>query len=141
MLAQWTLDDVDARLAVDAIYAELKTRGKTAVIAVVDAHGELLSLQRVSGTLLSSMTVATNKAFTAARLRRLSSVVGKRSRDPVTGFDIGYYGDSRYVGWGGGVPVEREGQVVGAVGVSGLSESEDEELAQIGVAAITRRVA
>lgn len=139
MLAQWTLDDADARAAVDAIHAELKARGKTAVIAVVDAHGELLNLLRMSGTLLSSMTVATNKAFTSARLRRLSSVVGKRSRDPSTGFDISYYGDSRYVGWGGGVHVERDGQVVGAVGVSGLSESEDEELAQIGVAAILKR--
>ena len=139
MRAQSTLDDADARAAVDAIYEELQARGKTAVIAVVDAHGELLGLLRVSGTLLSSMTVATNKAFTAARLRRPSSVVGKRSRDHTTGFDIGYYGDSRYVGWGGGVPVEREGQVVGAVGVSGLSESEDEELAQIGVAAILKR--
>lgn len=45
------------------------------------------------------------------------------------------FGDLRYVGWGGGVPIVVEGQVVGAVGVSGLPEAEDMRLAEIGVRA------
>jgi len=57
-------------------------------------------------------------------------------RDPQFGFDIAYYGDPRYLGWGGGLPVIKDGAVVGAVAVSGLVEAEDIELAQIGVAAI-----
>jgi len=139
MLAQLTLDDADARAATDAIREELVRRGRTAVVAVVDAHGEVLSLLRISGAPLSSMTIAVNKAFTAARLRRPSGVVGRRSRDPEKGFDITYYGDQRYVGWGGGLPLERDGHVVGAVAVSGLTEAEDEELANVGVAAIIAR--
>lgn len=139
MLTQLTLDDGDARAAIDAICGGLHGRKKTVVIAVVDAHGETLGLLRMSGAPLSSITVAVNKAFTAARLRRPSAVVGRRSRDPQTAFDIAYYGDRRYVGWGGGLPVERGGQVVGAVAVSGLSEVEDEELAAVGVAAIVAR--
>ena len=139
MLAQLTLDDADARAATDVIRQELARRGKTAVIAVVDAHGEILSLLRMTGAPLSSIAIAVNKGFTAARLRRPSGVVGRRSRDPQTGFDISYYGDPRYVGWGGGVPLERDGQVVGAVAVSGLTEAEDEELANLGAAAIIAR--
>jgi glc operon protein GlcG len=136
-----TLDHEDARAAIDAIAAELARRGKTAVIVVVDSHGETLGLLRMSGAALSSIGVATNKAFTAARLRRPSGAVGKRVRDPENGFDISYYGDPRYVGWGGGFPVEKDGQVLGAVAISGLPEAEDEELARMGVAAILARAA
>lgn len=133
-----TLCDRDAQIAIDAIRVELITRNKTAVIAVVDAHGETLGLLRMSGAALSSVNVATNKAFSSARLRRPSGETGRRSRHPETGFDISYYGDPRYLGWGGGLPVVVDGAVVGAVAVSGLTDSEDEELAAIGIAAILK---
>jgi glc operon protein GlcG len=54
----------------------------------------------------------------------------------VTGFDIGYFGDPRYVGWGGGVPVVIDGTLVGAVAVSGAPEAVDMELAALGAALI-----
>ncbi len=136
MRTQTTLDDGDARIAIAAIHEELVRRGKRAIIAVADAHGELLGLLRMSGAALSSIGVATNKAFTAARLRRPSRTIGRNARDPVKGFDISYYGDARYVGWGGGLPVLVDEVVVGAIGVSGLTEDEDEELAALGIAAI-----
>ena len=131
-----TLCDRDARVAVDAIREALEARGLVAVIAVVDAHGETLQVLRMHGAALSSVNVATNKAYSSARLRRPSGETGRRSRNPETGFDISYYGDPRYVGWGGGLPVLVEGQVVGAVAVSGLTDAEDEELAALGIAAI-----
>lgn len=131
-----TLDDADARAAIAAIHGEAAKRGKLVVIAVADAHGELLGLLRMSGAALSSIAVATNKAFTAARLRRPSRTIGRNARHPETGFDIAYYGDPRYVGWGGGLPVTVDGAIVGAIGVSGVTEDEDEELAQLGIAAI-----
>jgi glc operon protein GlcG len=134
-----TLDDADAQAALDAIRAELARRGKIAVIAIADAHGELLALLRQSGAALSSIAVATNKAFTAARLKRPSRTIGTNARHPETGFDMAYYGDPRYVGWGGGLPVVVAGAVAGAVAVSGLTQDEDEELAAIGVAAILGR--
>ena len=132
-----TLDDDDARLAIEAIRTELKKRGKIAVIAVADAHGETLGLLRMSGAALSSIAIATNKAFTAARLRRPSRTIGRNARHPETGFDISYYGDARYVGWGGGLPVIVADTVVGAIAVSGLTQDEDEELAALGVATVT----
>jgi glc operon protein GlcG len=133
---QKTLGDEDARIAIEAIRVELVRRGKSAVIAVADAHGETIGLLRMNGSALSSVGVAANKAFTAARLRRPSRTIGRNARDPETGFDISYYGDSRYVGWAGGLPVTAAGVIVGAIAVSGLSEDEDEELAALGMAAI-----
>lgn len=136
-----TLDDDDARIAIEAIRAAVVQRGKIAVIAVADAHGEILGLLRMSGAALSSIAVATNKAFTAARLRRPSRTIGRNARHPETGFDMAFYGDPRYVGWGGGLPVTVADTVVGAVAVSGLTQDEDEELAALGVAAIVAATA
>jgi glc operon protein GlcG len=126
----------DARRALDAIAAELMRRTLPAVVAVADEHGELIALMRMDGAPLSAIVIATNKAWTAARERKPSSEVGRAARHPHTGFDIAYYGDPRYIGWGGGLPVAIGGAVVGAVAVSGAPETVDVEMAALGVAAI-----
>lgn len=127
----------EAQQAIATIQSELERRGKAAVITVADAHGELIALLRMDGAPLPSIVIATNKAFTAARERRPSREIGQASRHPQDGFDTRYFGDDRYIGWGGGLPVWVDGACIGAVGVSGLPESEDVELAQMGVNAIT----
>jgi glc operon protein GlcG len=131
------LGHAEAHAAVQAIQAELERRGKAAVVAVADAHGELIALLRLDGAPLPSITIAANKAWTAARERVATRDLGQRARDPEHGFDMAYVGDRRYIGWGGGLPVVVDGVVVGAVAVSGLPEMEDIELARIGVAAIS----
>jgi glc operon protein GlcG len=136
MHMQPVLGHDDAAAATATIRAELARLGKPAVIAVVDAHGELLSLVRLDGAPLSSVTIATNKAFTAARLRRPSREVGANIR--TRGTDIAFYGDPRYLGFGGALPVYVDGVVVGAVAVSGLSDDEDEALAALGIAQMAR---
>jgi glc operon protein GlcG len=105
---------------------------------VADDHGELIALMRMDGAPLSSIVIAVNKAWTAARERKPSFEVGRAVRHPETGFDIAYYGDQRFVGWGGGVPVVIGGVVVGAVAVSGAPEAVDVELAALGAAAIVK---
>ncbi len=139
MQTQLTLTHADARRAVDTMLTEIERRGKAAVIVVADAHGELITLLRMDGAPLSSIAIATNKAFTAARERTPSREVGKRSRDPEQGFPMTNFGDPRFVTWGGGLPVLVEGQVVGAVAVSGLPEAEDEEIAELGRRAILNK--
>lgn len=131
-----TLDHVDALRAIGAIVDALRESAKAAVIAVVDRHGELIAFLRVHDAALPSINIAINKAFTAARNRGATADLGKAVRDPEHGFDIGYLGDPRFIGWDGGLPVQLEGHVVGAVGVSGLTGNEDVALAQIGVDAI-----
>jgi glc operon protein GlcG len=128
----------DARRALDAITNELTRRGLAAVITVADDHGELIALMRMDGAPLSSIAIATNKAWTAARERRPSYEVGQAVRHPQTGFDIAYFGDPRFVGWGGGVPIVIAGAVVGAVAVSGAPQAVDMELAALGIQAILK---
>lgn len=126
----------EAQTAIAAIKAALLEQQKAAVIAVADVNGELIALLRLNDAPLPSILNAANKAWTAARERKPTRELGQAARDPQNGFDMAYFGDARYIGWGGGVPVVVEGKVVGAVAVSGLPEHEDMELAQVGVDAI-----
>jgi glc operon protein GlcG len=136
MRSHKSLGAADAQLAIEAIQTEMSRRGKAGVIAVADDHGELIGLLRVDRAPLSSVVIATNKAWTAARERKPSYELGQASRDPKTAFDIAYYGDPRYLGWGGGVPVVVAGAVVGSIAVSGLVEEEDMELAEMAAKAV-----
>lgn len=131
-----SLGHPDAERAIAAVRDALVASGRAAVVAVADVNGELLALLRLDGAPVASALIAANKAWTAARERRPSGAIGQAARDPQTGFDLAYYGDRRYIGWGGGVPVVVDGSVVGAVAVSGLAEPEDVELATLGVEAI-----
>jgi glc operon protein GlcG len=127
------LSHQDAQTIIRAIQTELEATGQGAAVAVVDSQGELLAFLRTDGCRLPSINIAIHKAYTAAREQRPSVEVGSASR--TEGFPMTNFGDLRYVGWGGGVPIVVEGQVVGAVGVSGLPEAEDMRLAEIGVRA------
>jgi glc operon protein GlcG len=128
-----TIDYSEAKRAVDLIIEQALQMKKAAVVAIADSHGDLICLARMDGAPVSSITVATNKAWTAARERKSTKEIGEKVRHPEKGHDIGYYGDPKYVGWGGGLPVLKNGEVIGAVAVSGLSSAEDIELASLGV--------
>ena len=130
------LDHAEAQKAIEVIKLETLRRGKAVVIAVADSHGELIALLRMDGAPFTSIQIAANKAYTAARERKASHLIGQAARDPRDGFDIAYYGDPKIVGWSGGLPVVVGGAVVGAIGVSGLAGEEDIELAQLGLDAI-----
>ncbi len=115
---------------IGAVQRELERNGQGAAVAVVDTHGELIALLRTDGCRLSCIDVAINKAYTAAREQGESKALGEASRRE--GFPLTNFGVLRYVSWGGGVPVlAPSGEVVGAVGVSGLSEDEDTALARM----------
>ena len=135
MYQRYQLSHADAQRIIDTIRAELERDERGAAIAVVDMHGELLAFLRTDGCKLPSITIAMNKAFTAAREQRESVAIGESSRAkawPMTNF-----GDPRYTAWGGGVPIRYQGQLVGAVGVSGLPEADDMVLARLGAAVIS----
>jgi glc operon protein GlcG len=127
------LNHTIANQIVQAIVAEFERRNKTGLVAVGDAHGELLAFIRMEGSKLSSINLVINKVWTAARCQKSTLEIGRAVRDQEKGYDISYYGDSKFTGFGGGVPVFFDGKVIGAVGVSGLSQEEDEELANFGI--------
>jgi glc operon protein GlcG len=123
----------EARKIIDLIVEKAGGLNKAVVVAVADSHGELIAFARMDGAPISSIRVAANKAWTAARERKPTKEIGDKVRHPEKGHDIAYYGDSRFVGWGGGIPIWKDGVVAGAVAVSGLSSREDIELATFAI--------
>jgi glc operon protein GlcG len=121
----------EAKKIIDLVTEKAAHLQKSLVVAVVDSHGELIAFARMDGAPISSIRIAANKAWTAARERKTTKEIGEKVRHPEKGHDIAYYGDPRFVGWGGGIPIWKDGMVAGAVGVSGLSSREDVELATL----------
>ena len=132
MRTLYSLDYSEARRAADLILEKAVQMQKSAVVAVADAHGDLICFARMDGAPVSSILIAINKAWTAARERKPTKEIGDKIKHPEKAHDIAYYGDPKYVGWGGGIPVWKNGEVVGAVAVSGLSSNEDAALAALG---------
>jgi glc operon protein GlcG len=132
MKTSQTIEYSEAKEMIDRIVKKALATKKAAVVAVADSHGELIAFARMDGAPISCIRIAANKAWTAARERKPTKDIGERVRHPEKGHDIAYFGDPRFVGWGGGIPVWKDGQVVGAVAVSGLSSSEDVVLAELG---------
>jgi len=125
------IDYSEAKKLIDVIVEKAAHMQKSVVVAVADPHGELIALARMDGAPISSIRIAANKAWTAARERKTTKEIGEKVRHPEKGHDIAYYGDPRFVGWGGGIPIWKDGAVAGAVAVSGLSSREDVELATL----------
>jgi glc operon protein GlcG len=123
---------VEARQLVAAVADRLEADGRGAAVAVVDAHGELVAFLRTDTCPLPSIRIAIQKAFTAARERTESRALGDKAR--AEDFPLTNFGEIGYVGWGGGVPIVVDGEVIGALGISGLPEADDMELARWAVA-------
>lgn len=134
MIKKFEISHLEAQRIIERIKAELEKDGGGAAIAVVDAHGELVAFLRTEGCRLPSINIAINKAFTAAREQTTSKDVGNASKKE--GFPMTNFGDLKYIGWGGGVPIYYEGKIAGAVGVSGLPEEEDMTMAELGASLI-----
>ncbi len=121
-----------ARLAAEAAGAVATERGVSPVISAVDAAGELMYLWRPDGAQVASVNVATDKARTAAIYRRPS----KDFEDQTSQGRPSALHLARAVPLQGGVPIVHDGDVIGAIGVSGASSAdEDQDLAVIGVEA------
>ena len=124
-----------ARLAAEAVAAEATARGVSPVAAVVDSGGELLFVWRPDRAQVASVGVATDKARTAAIYRRPSKDFEEQaSNGRPSALHL-----ARAVPLQGGIPIVHDGQVIGAVGVSGASSAdEDQELAVLGARALAQ---
>lgn len=126
-----TLEDVRAIAA--AAEAEALKNQWAVSIAIVDDGGHLLWMQRLDGAAPISAEIAPAKARTAAMGRRESKVY----EDMINGGRVSFLSAPALSGMlEGGVPIFAEGQVVGAVGVSGVKSTEDAQIARAGIAAL-----
>ena len=114
-----------------AAEAEANRRGSTVVIVVVDDGGHLLVLERLDDTQVASVEVGIGKARTAAIFRRPSKVFEDQIRDGRVAA-LALPGATPLQG---GIPIIYEGKVIGAIGVSGNTPQEDEDIAKVGAAA------
>ncbi|AUV80896.1 DNA polymerase III subunit delta' [Salinigranum rubrum] len=104
-------------------------------IAVMDDGANLVAFHRMDGALLASVDIAQNKAYTAVTIELDSATVGDLAQPGEELYGIGGTNDGRIVTFGGGVPLEVDGDVVGAVGVSGGSVEEDVTVVEAAVEA------
>jgi glc operon protein GlcG len=101
---------------------------KSIAVAVTGPEGELISFLRMDGANPASAQIAQSKAYTSARDCKSTKAQGEFMRNDNR--EQGYWTDSRITGFGGGLPIIQNGKVIGGIGVSGLSEEEDECIAQ-----------
>jgi len=105
-----------------------QSRNQSIAVSICDTHGELISFSKMDDVSVQAGLLAQNKAYTSARDRQPSGNLGAWAKE--TGKDISYWTDGRITGFKGGIPIEKAEQIIGAIGISGLSEQEDEELAK-----------
>lgn len=133
MKSRIALDLADARAIAAAAEAEALKHQWAVSIAIVDDGGHLLWLQRLDGAPPISAHIAPAKANTAALGRRES----KAYEDSINGGRVAFLSAPALKGMlEGGVPILRDGQCLGAVGVSGVKSSEDAQIARAGIAAL-----
>jgi uncharacterized protein GlcG (DUF336 family) len=119
-----------AKKIAEAAEAEAAKRGATVVIAVVDDGGHLLVLHRLDDTQVASVEVGIGKARTAAIFRRPSKVF----EDQIRGGRVAALALPGATPLQGGIPIVYQGKVIGAIGVSGNTPQEDEDIAIAGAA-------
>jgi uncharacterized protein GlcG (DUF336 family) len=125
-----TLDD--AKRVAAAAEVEAMTNNWNVVVAVVDDGGHLLYLQRNHGTQFGSVETAIMKAHAAVAFQRPT----KSSEDAVLSGRLIHLALPGVIPAEGGVPLLRDGVVIGALGVSGVRSIQDGQIAAAGVAAL-----
>lgn len=103
--------------------------GQPMNIAVVDAGGNLLAFERMQNAWLGSIDISINKAWTSRAFDIETKALGENSQPEDQFFGIHASNGGRVMIFAGGVPLKRDGKVVGAVGVSGGSGKQDQSVA------------
>jgi glc operon protein GlcG len=127
-----TLDQAGAQMVLQAARESAQQRNAPSAIAVVDPAGDLLAFQRMDGVRPASADLAIEKARTAARLQRPTAEIEDNINRGRTAFIT-----AGVAALYGGVPIRVNGEVVGAVGVAGLSKEIDAEIANTAAAALS----
>jgi len=123
-----------AAAACSAAVAHAEKNGWKINVAVVDRGGNLMAFLRMPGAFIHSINIAIDKAYTSASFgfptKAWMGAIGNNE-----GMKFGFSAQPRLIIFGGGLPIG-EGDWLGGIGVSGASETEDEECARAGLAAI-----
>ena len=125
----------DARRVIAAAEKKAAEIGQPMNIAVVDEGGNLVSHVRMDGAWMGSIDISINKAFTSRAFDITTKDLSKFAQPGADFFGIHVSNHGRIMIFAGGIPLKKDGKVVGAVGVSGGSGQQDHSVAEAGAAA------
>ncbi|MHA7263477.1 GlcG/HbpS family heme-binding protein [Arthrobacter sp. TMN-37] len=130
-----TITADEARRVIDAAAAKASEIGQPMDIAVVDAGGNLKAHLRMDGANIGSITIAINKAYTSIAFQSETGDLQEATRHdgPIFGLSDAHGG--RLAVFPGGIPLVRDGSIMGAIGVSTGTIEQDQEVASAGAAA------
>jgi uncharacterized protein GlcG (DUF336 family) len=126
----------DARRVIAAAERKAGELGQPMNIAVVDAGGNLVSHVRMDGAWLGSIDIAINKAYTARAFDLSTADLAEQAQPGQQFYGIAASNDNRIMIFAGGIPLQRDGRIVGAVGVSGGEGEQDQAVAEAAAAAL-----
>lgn len=133
MLSIARLDIADARILIAAARAKAEAIGVPMCIAVTDESGNLIAFERMDGGKVTSITIAIDKAYTAAAAKKATHEYGAASQPGSPAYGINSAIGGRLMVVGGGLPVIVGGAVVGGIGASSGTPTQDTEVAQAGL--------
>jgi len=125
----------DARRVIAAAEKKAQEIGQPMNIAVVDQGGNLVSHVRMDNAWIGSIDISINKAFTSRAFDISTKDLASHSQSGGQFFGIHVSNRGRVMIFAGGIPLKRDGKVVGAIGVSGGSGDQDHSVAEAGAAA------
>lgn len=134
MLTIRRLDISDARILIAGARARADQIGVPMCIAVTDESGNLLAFERMDGGKVTSITIAIDKAFTAAAARKPTHEYAEAAQPGSPAFGINSAIAGRLMVVAGGMPVVSEGSVVGGIGISSGTPAQDNDVADAAVA-------
>ena len=126
----------DSRRVIDAAERKAQDIGQPMDIAVADAGGNLKAHVRMDGALLASVHISMNKAYSAVALKAQTKDLAGVTQPGAPLFGLGEASNGRIVIFAGGIPLVRDGDIVGAIGVSSGTVEQDQEVAEAGAAAL-----
>jgi uncharacterized protein GlcG (DUF336 family) len=124
-----------ARAIIAAAEKKAEEIGQPMNVAVVDEGGNLVAFERMTNAWLGSIDIAQKKAWTSRAFDIETGTLGENSQSGDQFFGIHASNGGKVMIFAGGVPLKQDGKVVGAVGISGGSGKQDQEVAEAGAAA------
>jgi uncharacterized protein GlcG (DUF336 family) len=128
------LDWDDAQRLLEGARRRSDEIGVPMCVAIVDESGILIAFERMDGGKVSSVSIAIDKAWTAACARNETTFYGDEANPKSPTWRIKGTNDGRFNVIGGGVPLKSDGEVVGGIGVSSGTAEQDEDVAHAAVA-------
>jgi uncharacterized protein GlcG (DUF336 family) len=126
----------DARRMIDAAEKKAEQIGQPMNVAVVDEGGNLIAFERMANAWLGSIDIAQKKAWTSRAFDITTKDLGANSQSGDQFFGIHASNNGKVMIFAGGIPLKKDGKVVGAIGISGGSGEQDHAVAEAGAAAL-----